>query len=100
MFRLVTELVDVIVTKLKVSLGKPEYPSDVRDAAKSGIGCSGNRHLNYLVEFIFVNVGGSYRDAKASSLPMSDVSVGGVIVLGTRESRVHGEGRQGINVSQ
>jgi hypothetical protein len=41
----------------------------------------GNRHLNYLAEFIFVNVGGSYRDAKASSLPMPDMSVGGVIVV-------------------
>jgi hypothetical protein len=81
-------------TSPKISLGKPDYPTDVRDTAKSGIGCMGNRHLNYLVEFIFVNVGGSsYRDAKASSLPMPNMSVGGVIVLGARESRVHGEGR-------
>jgi hypothetical protein len=29
---------------------------------------------------------------------MKRVSVGGVIVLGARESRVHGEGRQGIDV--
>jgi hypothetical protein len=78
-------------------LGKPEYPNDIWDTAKSGIGCMGNRHLNYLAEFIFMNVGGSYWDAKASSLPMSDISVGGVIVLGARESRVHGEGRQGID---
>ena len=60
----------------------------------------GNRHLHYLVEFIFVNVGGSYRNVKASSLPMPDMSVGGVIVLRARESRVHGEGRQGINISR
>ena len=28
---------------------------------------------------------------------MKRMSVGGVIVLGARESRVHGEGRQGID---
>jgi len=83
----------VMNTGVKVSLGKPDYPTDVRDTAKSGIGCNGNRHLHYLAEFIFVNVGGSYRDVKASSLPMPIMSVGGVIVLGARESRVHGEGR-------
>jgi hypothetical protein len=68
-------------TSPKVSLGKPDYPNDVRDTAKSGIGCLGNRHLNYLAEFIFVNVGGSYQDVKASSLPMPAMSVGGVIVV-------------------
>ena len=38
-------------------------------------------------------------DAKVSSPPMPCMSVGGVIVLGARESRVHGEGRQGIDAS-
>ena len=33
------------------------------------------------------------QDAKVSSLPMGHESVGGVIVLGARESRPHGEGR-------
>ena len=75
-------------------MGQPELPHDVRDTAKSGIGRRGNRHLKYLAEFIFVNVGGSYQNVKASSLPMSEMSVGGVIVLGARESRVHGEGPQ------
>jgi hypothetical protein len=45
-----------------------------------------------------VNVGGSRRDAKVSSPPMPAVSVGGVIVLGGRESRLQGEGRQEIDV--
>jgi hypothetical protein len=45
-----------------------------------------------------VNVGGSGQNAKGSSLPMSVLSVGGVIVLGGRESLLHGEGRQGFNV--
>ena len=87
-------------TDSKVSLGYLLYPNDVRDTAKSGIGRRGNRHLQYLAEFIFVNVGGSYQDVKVSSPPMPDMSVGGVIVLGARESRVQGEGRQGINVSR
>lgn len=47
-----------------------------------------------------MNVGGLYWDAKVSSLPMPNMSVGGVIVVGGRESLLHGEGRQGINVSQ
>jgi hypothetical protein len=37
-----------------------------------------------------VNVGGFYQDAKVSSPPMTDRNVGGVIVVGARESRVHG----------
>jgi hypothetical protein len=32
------------------------------------------------------------------SPPVKRMGVGGVIVLGARESRVHGEGRQGIDV--
>jgi hypothetical protein len=71
----------VISTNPKVLTGYLNYPVNVRDTAKSGIGRPGNRHLSYLVEFIFVNVGGSYSDVKASSLPMPNRSVGGVIVL-------------------
>ena len=83
----------------KGSTGYLSYPVDVRDSAKSGWGHVANRHLHYLVEFISVNVGGSCQDVKASSLPMPDKSVGGVIVVGARESRVQGEGRQEINDS-
>ena len=57
------------------------YSADVRDTATSGIGLTDNRHLNYLAESISVNVGGSQQNVKASSLPMSAESVGGVIVL-------------------
>jgi hypothetical protein len=39
-------------------------------------------------------------DAKVSSPPMTYQSVGGPIVVGARESRVQGEGGQGINVRQ
>jgi hypothetical protein len=89
-----------IDTSPKVLADHLNYPANVRDTAKSGIGCSGNRHLNYLVEFIFVNVGGSDWNVKESSPLMTGRSVGGVIVVGGRESLPHGEGRQGINVSR
>jgi len=81
-------------TSPKVPAGYLKYPAGVRDTAKSGIGHTDNRHLNYLAESISVNVGGSQQDVKASSLPMSAESVGGAIVLGARESRVQGEGHQ------
>jgi hypothetical protein len=55
-----------------------------------------NRHLNNLAESISVNVGGFYRDVKVSSPPMTDRSVGGVIVVRARENREQGEGRQSI----
>src|SRR4051794_32128681 len=80
-----------IATSPKVSADDLIYPADVRDTAKSRMGCEGNRHLQDLVEFIFVNVGGLL--AEVSSLPKKQASVGGVIVLGARESRVQGEGR-------
>ena len=48
------------------------------------------------VEYTIVNVGGAC--GEGCSPLMKRMSVGGVIVLGARESRVHGEGRQGIDV--
>ena len=45
-----------------------------------------------------MNVGGSHQNVKASSLPRSAESVGGVIVVGARESRAHSEGHQEFNV--
>jgi hypothetical protein len=88
----------VIAPSPKVSADNLSYPADARDTAKSGKGRSGNRHLHHLAESISVNVGGSYRDVKASSLPMPDRSVGGAIVLGARESRVQGEGHQSVGI--
>jgi len=66
----------------KVGKEKPGYSDPVRDTAKSGIGCLDNRHLNYLVESIFVNVGEPHENVKGSSHPMSHVEVGAVIVVG------------------
>ena len=58
----------------------------------------GDHHLNNLVESTFVNVGGFYQNVKVSSPPRIDRSVGGVIVVRARESRVQGEGRQEANI--
>ena len=65
-----------------------------------------NRHLNYLVESIFVNVGEPYENVKGSSHPMSHMEVGGVIVvggvtttLGDGSTVSQGEGRQEVDVS-
>jgi len=85
------------ITSPKVSASYLNYLADVRDSAKSGLGRMGNRHLRYLVESISVNVGGSDQNVKESSPLMSGLSVGGVIVVGARESRVQGEGHQGVN---
>ena len=57
-------------------------------------GSERSRHLQDFVESIAVNVGGLQQDAKVRSPPMTTKGVGGVIVLGRRESRPQGEGRQ------
>jgi hypothetical protein len=61
-------------------------------------GSLGNRCLRYFAECIGVNVGGSHMERSSPS--MKSASVGGVIVLGRRESRLHGEGRQGLDASR
>lgn len=53
------------------------------------MGCSDNRHLLYLAESILVNVGDSLQNAKVSSPPMSEVSVGAAIVVRAWESQAH-----------
>jgi hypothetical protein len=86
-----------VSTSPKVTTGYPTYPVVGRDSAKNGLGCVGNRHLNYLAESILVNVGGFYQDAKVCSPPKSDRSVGAVIGVGGWESQPQGEGPQGID---
>jgi hypothetical protein len=78
--------------------GKPDLPFDQSGFREERLGSLESPHLSVSVEYIVVNVGGSGMDAKVSSPPMTYQSVGGVIVLGGRESRLHGEGRQGIDV--
>jgi len=68
-------------TNPKGSASYLTYLADARDTAKSGMGRVVNRHLRYLVECISVNVGDLHEDAKVSSPPMPDASVGGIIVL-------------------
>ena len=40
-----------------------------------------NHHLNHPVEFIFVNVGGLWQNAKVGDPPKTVAGVGGVIVV-------------------
>jgi hypothetical protein len=77
-------------------MGYLNYPLTVRDSPKRGLGRTGDRHLNDFAESIAVNVGGPY--AERCSPAMNHRGVGAAIVLGVRESRIQGEGRQGIDV--
>lgn len=85
----------VSCASLKAEASHLDYLASIRDTAKSGLGLVDNCHLNYFVASIFMNVGGY--SAEVSSQPVKHYSVGGVIVVGARESRVHGEGRQESN---
>jgi len=87
------------IPAIKVEAGHLYYPASIRDSAKSGLGCSDNRHLLYLAESIFVNVGGSQQDAKLSSPTMPAVSVGATIVVRDWESQSQGEGSQSVATS-
>jgi len=97
---MVTEAGYLDIPTKKGLAGYRNYPADIRDTAKSGRGRIGNRRLHYLAEFISVNVGGSYWDAKTSSLSRPGKSVGGLIVVGGWESQPQGEGDQGVNASR
>ena len=68
-------------TSPKDQTGHLNKPVCIGDSAESGLGYSGNRHLNYLAESILVNVGDSHPYVKVSSPPMMDVRVGGDIVV-------------------
>ena len=85
-------------TSQKDIRGKPEIPSDRSGYREERDWSIDSLHLNASVEYIVVNVGGPY--GEGSSPPMKRVGVGGVIVLGGRESRPQGEGRQGIDGRQ
>jgi hypothetical protein len=53
--------------------------------------------LRASAEYIIVNVGGPC--VEGSSPPMNRMGVGAAIVLGGRESRLQGEGRQLVGIS-
>ena len=84
------------ITRIKTSAGYLIYPVDVRDTAESGIGQTDNRHLHYLAESIFVNVGGLL--AEVSSPPVKQASVGVTIVVRGWESQPQGEGSQSVGI--
>jgi hypothetical protein len=85
-------------TNPKVEVSNLDYLISIRDSAESGLGFTDNRHLNYFIESISMNVGGLYRNAKVSSPPMTDISAGAAIVVGGWESQPQGEGPQEIDV--
>jgi hypothetical protein len=77
--------------------GQPVLPSDRLGFREERLGSSINPHLRASAEYITVNVGGPC--GEGSSPPMKHMGVGGAIVLGGRESRPHGEGRQLVGIS-
>jgi hypothetical protein len=87
----------VVVASPKDGSGQPDVPSARSGFRDERLGLLISRHLNTLAEYIVVNVGGFGMDAEVSSPPMTSQSVGGPIVVGAWESRVHGEGGQGID---
>jgi hypothetical protein len=78
-------------TSQKDVIGKPELPGDRSGFRDERLGSIESPHLRVSVEYIVVNVGGLC--VEGSSPPVKRMGVGGVIVLGARESRVQGEGR-------
>ena len=61
---------------------------------RDGSGIS--HHLNTFAESIIMNVGGP--SVEECGPPVKPMGVGAAIVVGARESRVQGEGPQGIDV--
>jgi hypothetical protein len=85
----------VVCTSPKDVRGQPELPSDRSGFREERIGSIISSHLSALVEYIVVNVGGSHMEMSSPS--MKYASVGGLIVVRGRESRLQGEGGQGID---
>jgi hypothetical protein len=75
-----------LITNPKVEISNLNYLISIRDSAESGLGFSDNRHLNYFVESINMNVGDSYQNVKASSQPMTGKRVGAVIVCAWQQA--------------
>jgi hypothetical protein len=72
-----------------------DYHACRGDSAESGLGCFDNQPLNCCVECFVMNVRDLTQDDKMNRPSMLGPGVGAVIVVGTRENRVQGEGRQG-----
>jgi hypothetical protein len=85
-------------TSIKEVRGQPDLPSVRSGFRDERLGSTISRHLNTSVEYIVVNVGGPC--VEGSSPPLKRMGVGGSIVVRGRESRLHGEGSQGIDIRQ
>lgn len=92
-----TEIDQHHLSVTKAAKDQPELPLSRSGYREERDGLYANRHLHDLVEFIVVNVGGLH--VEMSSPSRKRVSVGGPIVVGARESRVHGEGGQLVGIS-
>jgi hypothetical protein len=86
----------LVGTTSKDVSGKPDVPADRSGYREERDWSDISHRLKVTVECTIVNVGGSC--GEGCRPPMKRMSVGGVILLRARESRVHGEGRQGIDV--
>jgi hypothetical protein len=65
-----------------------------------GIGAVENRRLNDSAESTNMNVRNLRWDAKAIRQPRPTIDGGAAVVVGDRESRSHGEGRQSLGTTQ
>jgi hypothetical protein len=85
-------VIDTSPTRAK---GQPDLPSHRSGYRDERDGSLISDHLQAFAEYIMVNVGGPC--GEGCRPPMKRMGVGGAIVLGGRESRPRGEGRQGID---
>jgi hypothetical protein len=82
----------------KDAMGQLVLPHDRSGYRRARDGLRANRHLHDLAESIIMNVGGPC--GEGCRPPMKRMGVGGPIVVGARESRIQGEGGQGIDTVQ
>ncbi len=86
----------VLCTSPKVDSGKPDVPTVRSGFREERLGSDISHRLKASGEDLNVNVGGSC--GEGCRPPVKRMGVGAAIVLGARESRVQGEGRQGSDV--
>ena len=70
-------------TNPKVEISNLNYLIFIRDSAKSGLGFGDNRHLNYFVESINMNVGDSYQNVNPTSATRAK-KIGKLLILRSR----------------
>jgi hypothetical protein len=85
-----------VPTSPKDGDGQPALPVIRSGFRKERLGSIISYRLHASVEYIMANVGGPC--GEGSRPPVKRMGVGGVRVLGRRESRLHGEGRQFVGI--